>query len=132
MPKSPVARAIGERLAKARERAGMTQQELATALNVALPTYRHYEKGRHLLPTDLLRKVSEVLHMPVGYFLSMPDPCGLEDDERYLVESYRDITTAVLRAGVINHVQQQVEVDRDIRGRTGQSQHVGFAAPTSQ
>jgi transcriptional regulator with XRE-family HTH domain len=129
---NPEARKIGQRLSVARERAGLTQDEVARALNIAIPTYRHYEKGRHLFPTDLLKKLPPLLHMPVTYFLGMPDPEGLSEWERALVETARAIRTPRVREGLLDYARGQLTIEQSLTGRADQSALPGACADPPQ
>lgn len=90
--------AVGNRLAAARDSLGMTQEEVAKALGIELSTYRHYEKGRHMIPTVLLCLLPAVLRRPITYFLGLPDERGLEADEQTLIGLYRELRPGTRRA----------------------------------
>ncbi len=117
--RNPRAEAIGRRLTRARKQAGLTQEQVAAALNISVPTYRHYEKGRHLFPSELLDRLPALLQMPVTFFLGMPDPANLDEDERRLLETYRSIQNEDIRAGILGYAQHQLKIDRELRERTG-------------
>lgn len=59
---------IGEQIKKAREKRGLTQQELAMLVNVAPITIHQYEHGKRNPNFDILTKISEVLNTP--FFIS--------------------------------------------------------------
>ena len=49
---------IGDRIKAARERAGLTQEELARALGVSIPTVCKYEKDRIPLTTVRVEQIA--------------------------------------------------------------------------
>ena len=59
---------IGEQIKNAREKRGLTQQELAILVDVATITIHQYEHGKRNPNFDILTKISEVLNTP--FFVS--------------------------------------------------------------
>lgn len=68
---------VSERLRKARELAGMSQEDLAIAAGVSEDTgysrMSHYENGRHKPKFELVCRFAEVLNVPEGYFYTLDD-----------------------------------------------------------
>ncbi|MGK0600321.1 helix-turn-helix domain-containing protein [Yokenella regensburgei] len=68
---------VPRRLKIARELAGMTQEELATAVGISEDTgysrMSHYESGRHKPKFELVCLFAEVLNVPEGYFYTRDD-----------------------------------------------------------
>lgn len=68
---------VPRRLKIARELAGMTQEELATAVGISEDTgysrMSHYESGRHKPKFELVCRFAEVLNVPEGYFYTIDD-----------------------------------------------------------
>lgn len=52
---------FGERISRLRKNRGMTQRELADALNISRAALSHYENNRRLPDYDMLRRISELL-----------------------------------------------------------------------
>ena len=55
---------LGNRIAEARSKAGLTQAVLSKQLGVGSQTYAHYESGRLRTPVWHLRRVAEILDLP--------------------------------------------------------------------
>lgn len=89
----------GYNISTARAKAGMTQKELADALNVTQQTIYYYESGDRDIKGSTLVKMSKVLGCTVSYLLGLSDneherafevtPRTLEPDEQKLVRLYR-------------------------------------------
>lgn len=89
----------GYNISTARAKAGMTQKELADALNVTQQTIYYYESGDRDIKGSTLVKMSKVLGCTVSYLLGLSDnehelafevtPRALEPDEQKLVRLYR-------------------------------------------
>ena len=81
---------------EARERAGLSQKELAQIIGVAPNTMHGYESGKHDPKSDLLTKIAMACHVSVDFLLGQSqtekktDQFGLEGArERTLVKKYR-------------------------------------------
>lgn len=65
------------RLKVARTAAGLSQRHLGDLLgmqpDLASSRITHYEKGRHAPDYSLVKKISEVLNVPVPYFFTEDD-----------------------------------------------------------
>ncbi|MBR2657219.1 MAG: helix-turn-helix domain-containing protein [Loktanella sp.] len=53
---------LGQRLSELRRASGMSQSDMASALDVSRSSYQYYERDERDLPSSLLLKVSEFLH----------------------------------------------------------------------
>lgn len=60
---------IGERLKKAREALGLTQEEIAEKLKIGRPRYSDIENGKRDVPLKDLYRFSEFFGRPLEYFL---------------------------------------------------------------
>lgn len=118
---STVAKIIGENLERARKRANLTQRGFAEALNLSVSAYRHYAKGRHLFPSDLLVSAACLLHVTVEQLLGIPDPATLDEDERFIVESRRAIRSPRIRQALVAHTHEQFMIDQELQERTDRS-----------
>ncbi len=82
-------RTVGERIAWARERAGMNKNQFARELGTSWQHVDHWERGRTEPSLASMRRIAEVLGVSVDFLLgvrtdpALPEPSGLE---RFLVE----------------------------------------------
>jgi transcriptional regulator with XRE-family HTH domain len=119
--KSAYALEIGRRLKLARRRAGLDQSEVIAEVNrvlgasLGVGTYGHYEAGWTVIPTRMLIVVSKILGMPVPWFLGLPDPAALDDDERHLLEVFRSIESPDIRALLLRVAEAQARTDLSTR-----------------
>ena len=54
---------------EAREKAGLSQKELAELIGVAPNTMHGYESGKHDPKSDLLKKISAACHVSIDFLL---------------------------------------------------------------
>lgn len=74
------AREIGERIAQARNQAGLTQDELVELATFSKRSLSDYERGA-TIPYRQMREISKLLARPVEWFLH-----GDDEDEQTIVE----------------------------------------------
>jgi len=67
-------KAMGRRVAERRKELGLTQVQLAEALDVPQQTYASYEVGRHGFPIALLPTLARVLSMETDALLGADKP----------------------------------------------------------
>ena len=67
--KVPVSAGLGLRIRTARRDAGMSQGQLATALNTTQSAISLYEAGQRSVGIDMLLSVAKILNRPLHYFL---------------------------------------------------------------
>ena len=77
---------FGERLKQLRKTHNLTQQQLATRLNVAKSIISYYENGERFPSNDVLIKISKSFHVSVDYLLGINmsktiDVSDLTDEE---------------------------------------------------
>lgn len=60
---------VGEKIREARKLRGLTQKELAAQIGVTPQTMTKYEKGPIQVPLSRIEQISEILEVPVSYFL---------------------------------------------------------------
>jgi transcriptional regulator with XRE-family HTH domain len=65
----PVSANLGQRIRTARRDAGMSQGQLATALNTTQSAISLYEAGQRSVGIDMLLNVAKILNRPLHYFL---------------------------------------------------------------
>lgn len=62
---------IKENISTSRKHAGFTQEEMSKLLNITQPAYSYYETGDNPIPLNKIRKISEILSVPlinlIGY-----------------------------------------------------------------
>lgn len=68
-----MSRNFAENLRKAREKAGLSQAEVADAIGVARPTYSNYERGVREPYVPMIQKIAEVLGMTGDELLGLED-----------------------------------------------------------
>lgn len=79
--KAPVSASLGNRIRAARRDAGMSQGQLATALNTTQSAISLYEAGQRSVGIDMLLNVARILNRPLHYFL------GEDGDMLYVKDS---------------------------------------------
>ncbi|MBN9493306.1 helix-turn-helix transcriptional regulator [bacterium] len=79
--KVPVSATLGNRIRAARRDAGMSQGQLATALNTTQSAISLYEAGQRSVGIDMLLNVARILNRPLHYFL------GEDGDMLYVKDS---------------------------------------------
>lgn len=67
---------IGRKLQKAREEAGLSQEELARKLGCTQSSLSNYELGKRRIYSAELQRIGEILGKPVTYFLE-----NIEEDQ---------------------------------------------------
>lgn len=67
--KPPVSASLGARIRAARRDAGMSQGQLAQALNTTQSAISLYEAGQRSVGIDMLLNVARILNRPLHYFL---------------------------------------------------------------
>lgn len=78
-------RALGLRIKRARQLAGLSQRDVADALKVSDKTVSAYEVGRAEPSLESLNILSQLMSQPVSYFVT-PD-----DDRNSLSEELKDL-----------------------------------------
>ncbi len=79
--KVPVSANLGNRIRTARRDAGMSQGQLAGALNTTQSAISLYEAGQRSVGIDMLLNVARILNRPLHYFL------GEDGDMLYVKDS---------------------------------------------
>lgn len=106
---------VGEKIKEIRKRKGYTQKELAKKLNIAIGTLQQYEYERRNLTIDKLKKIAEVLDVPISEFVSgiknngtdfsektikdkiyiIADHYGYDAQSRQCIEEMAELTQAI-------------------------------------
>jgi len=61
---------FGKKLSELRKQKGLSQEQLATDLNISQSSVSNYESGMTKPDTDILQKIAEYFKVPVTYFFS--------------------------------------------------------------
>jgi transcriptional regulator with XRE-family HTH domain len=96
---------IGYRLRVMRQKAGLSQEQLAEMLAITSQQIQKYESGKSKLNTDRLQQVAQALSVPLMAFFTDQDgniPIG--NSERVLIESYRAIRNQEVQESVLKIV----------------------------
>jgi transcriptional regulator with XRE-family HTH domain len=107
---------IGRKLQKAREGAGMSQEELAGRLGYTQASLSNYELGKRRLYLSDLQRISQILSKPITYFLedaekkqADQDDMGTILNEQYLKEILYEARALkpAQRKSVLDYIQWQ-------------------------
>jgi transcriptional regulator with XRE-family HTH domain len=82
---------FGSRLKEIRKRRRLTQKMLAARINKSVAAISGYESDVQCPPTDVLVSMSEVLHVPITYFLDLESAesfttKGLSTEQKKLID----------------------------------------------
>ncbi len=82
---------FGKRLKELRQKAKLTQQQLATRLGVSKSVVSYYELMERTPSPDVLRKLASIFHVSADYLLGISkqetvDVSGLNEEERKVIE----------------------------------------------
>lgn len=104
---------VGSRIRKRRTLLGLTQEQLASALNISYQQVQKYETGANRVSAGRLYQISRELSVEVGYFFE-----GLETEEAQemphggrnrptieLAKNFSEIDNPSVRAAVSNLVR---------------------------
>jgi transcriptional regulator with XRE-family HTH domain len=61
---------FGKKLSELRKQKGLSQEQLATDLNISQSSVSNYESGTTKPDTDILQKIAEYFRVPITYFFS--------------------------------------------------------------
>ncbi len=81
---------FGERLKKARENKGLTQEQLAHQIGVAKPTITGYEKGKREPDVRKIKLLAQALSVTGDYLIGNA-PEEFSSNERGLIKKYRSL-----------------------------------------
>lgn len=96
-------RDIGLRIRKARIALGLSQMKLAEMIGVSFQQVQKYECGANRVSIEKIRKISESLNVPIGYFISTGEKKGrkkgaiVEKGEKYGKVGLEDLSTEELQ-----------------------------------
>ena len=64
---------LGQRLKELREEKGLTQKQVAAALNLNTVTYLHYEKAQREPPLSVLADMAKFFDVTIDYLAGLED-----------------------------------------------------------
>ena len=94
----PYFQALGQRIAKARAAADLTQQALADALGISQPQLAFYELGKRRVPVSMLPGLAKVLGISIEALIS-------DDDAARIAAT----TPRRTRRGPVSRLEQQLD-----------------------
>lgn len=109
---------MGSRLKDIRVKRGLTQKMLAERISKSVSAISGYESNVQTPPTDVLISISEVLHVPITYFVDLGDENsysanGLSEEQKdFLALLFEEFTTPSKCNGELS--SRQIEVIRRI------------------
>lgn len=83
---------FGEKLRQARKAAGMTQKELAQAVELKHNAVSNWEKGISSPDPDTIRRLCEILRMPPNFFFDTEESAALSGVEFALFGEVRQLS----------------------------------------
>jgi len=113
----PEATTFGDRLAGARDAAGMSQKDLARRLGVKLKTLKGWENDLSEPRANRLSMLAGMLNVPLGWLLTgmgdgpdAPSDAVLPDDATKMLTELRD-----LRAHIVNTSERLGRLEKSLR-----------------
>jgi transcriptional regulator with XRE-family HTH domain len=94
---------MGQRLARLRKEAGLTQEELANKLNTSRSTLAEYERGRLRLHDELIVGIAKVLKTTADEILGLKIP-----------KNYYDVKPSLRFLKRLNIIDQMPEASKKI------------------
>ncbi len=103
---------IGERITEQRKLKKMNQTEFAVALNKSLRTVQKYESGEIDISISTLQSISEVLEVPISYFMGY-------DSTHMQLNSLSDVLAFLFKLDRKKEIDFRIEVEKatDIHNR---------------
>lgn len=90
---------LGQRIRQAREKRGLSQEELASALNLGQRAISELENGKRRLPVTDVPKLAQVLDVSILYFFG--DEIRLDDLDIALLKEFHSLPNNQIRQTVI-------------------------------
>jgi transcriptional regulator with XRE-family HTH domain len=106
---------IGKRIQKAREEAGLSQEELASRMGCTQAALSNYELGKRRMYLANLAQLAEILHKPLNYFLEEAEDISESPQQS---EPYNDTITAIIGMMVQLPQEEQEDVLDFVKWRT--------------
>ncbi len=96
---------IGERITEQRKLKNMNQTEFAVALNKSLRTVQKYESGEIDISISTLQEISEVLEVPISYFIGY-------DSTHMKIDCLSDVLAFLFKLNRKNEIDFKIEVEK--------------------
>lgn len=102
---------IGRKLQKAREEAGLSQEELARRSGCTQAAMSYYELGKRRLYFAQLKKISEILHRPITYFLDSTSENESADNNMEQLAKEPHLMEILLRSQELKPAQRKAVLE---------------------
>lgn len=99
--------ALGQRIRQAREKQGLSQEQLAASLSVGQRAVSEIENGKQRLPVTDLPQMAQILQVPLLYFFT--DDLSMDDLDLALLDHFHRLPDARTRHTVIEIVRLLTE-----------------------
>ena len=86
---------VGEKIREYREKGNISQKKLGLALGLSDKAVSAYESGRTLPPLETLSRISEVLDVPLEFFLSDSEEIKITKRLGSIERSLKSITKEI-------------------------------------
>ncbi len=109
---------LGSRLKEMRIKRGLTQAMLAKRINKSVPAISGYETNTQTPPTEVLISISEVLYVPITYFVDLNceesySAKGLSNEQKEFLDLlFEEFATPTSAGDVLS--PQQIEITRKL------------------
>ena len=113
-------REIGKRIKSRRHELSLTQEELATMLDVSYQQVQRYESGKDRLNVEKLQAVAHALSAPVSYFISADgceSPLVADRRESELIGHFRKVNHAGIKSLMLNMANMLARWEEEWDGR---------------
>jgi transcriptional regulator with XRE-family HTH domain len=110
---------IGKRMKARRRELGLSQETLATMLDVSYQQIQRYESGKNSLNAEKLQEVARALSAPLSFLIASGryDGSPLEDNgEKELIGHYRKVRHYEIKALVVQFANMVARWDADRNG----------------
>lgn len=106
---------LGERLRSLREKAGLTQKELASHLNVPNQNISNYERGFRQPDYETLQKLADYYDVSTDYLLGRMDISKKENsDDKEMIEFFKNPELNLFFKEMADSPEEQIEELRDL------------------
>ena len=110
---TPVDAYVGKRIKLKRTLLGLSQSDLAEALDITFQQVQKYERGKNRVSSSKLYEISHALNVPVNYFFddfskksnNLDDKELISADALKLLKYFNAIEDTSIRKSIIGHVR---------------------------
>ena len=86
---------MGDRIASVRNEAGLSQEQMASRLQVSRSAYQYYERGERDLPSTILYKICQEFKVDPSWILEKRHKSNRSPMQEILLGSYQKVAMAV-------------------------------------